>query len=135
MLFLRLKRYEYICVCFISNTFVPNTRKKVKIKKKNLNLTYRLNPFPNKPFYLCVCSIILLKTLWEKKKLLVASNFAFSHSIFYLFGELSAIFINFRIIVCKLFQFESIKFVVWERVRILIVVTLNIHYIIPSFNH
>ena len=135
MLFLRLNRYEYICVCFISNTFVPNTRKKVKIKKKNLNLTYRLNPFPNKPFYLCVCSIILLKTLWEKKKLLVASNFAFSYSIFYLFGELSAIFINFRIIVCKLFQFESIKFVVWERVRILIVVTLNIHYIIPNFNH
>ena len=28
----------------------------------------------------------LLKTLWEKEKLLVTSNFSFSHSIFYPFG-------------------------------------------------
>ena len=27
-----------------------------------------------------------LKTLWEKEKLLVTSNFSFSHSVFYLFG-------------------------------------------------
>ena len=24
-----------------------------------------LNPFPNKPWFLCVCSASLLKTLWE----------------------------------------------------------------------
>ena len=28
----------------------------------------------------------LLKTLWEKEKLLITSNFSFSHSIFYPFG-------------------------------------------------
>ena len=28
----------------------------------------------------------LLKTLWEKEKLLIKSNFSFSHSVFYLFG-------------------------------------------------
>ena len=28
----------------------------------------------------------LLKTLWEKEKLLVTSNFSFSHSVFYPFG-------------------------------------------------
>ena len=28
----------------------------------------------------------LLKTLWEKEKLLVTSNFSFSRSVFYLFG-------------------------------------------------
>ena len=27
-----------------------------------------------------------LKKLWEKEKLLVTSNFSFSHSVFYLFG-------------------------------------------------
>ena len=30
-----------------------------------------INPFPNKPWFLCACSTHLLKTLWEKEKLLV----------------------------------------------------------------
>ena len=58
------------------------------------------NPFPNKPWFLRVCSTSLLKTLWEKEKLLVTSNFSFSHSVFYKFVEHSAIFINFEIVVC-----------------------------------
>ena len=44
------------------------------------------NPFPNKPWFLRVCSTSLLKTLWEKEKLLVTSNFSFSHIVFYPFG-------------------------------------------------
>ena len=28
-----------------------------------------VNPFPNKPWFLCVCSISLLKTLWEKEEI------------------------------------------------------------------
>ena len=51
-----------------------------------------------------VSAVQVLKTLWEKEKLLVMSNFSFSHSIFYSFGELSAIFIKFEIVVCKLFH-------------------------------
>ena len=54
-----------------------------------------LNPFANKPLFLCVCRTSLLKTLWEKEKLLIMSNFSFSHSVFYPFGELSFIFIKF----------------------------------------
>ena len=54
-----------------------------------------VNPFPNKPWCLHVYSTSLLKTLWEKEKLLVASNFSYSHSVFYPFGELPAIFIKF----------------------------------------
>ena len=34
---------------------------------------YPPNPFPNKPWFLRVCSKSLLKTLWEKEKLLVTS--------------------------------------------------------------
>ena len=64
----------------------------------------RVNPFPNKPWFLRVCSTGLLKTLREKEKLLITSNFSFSHSVFNLFGELSAISIKFKIVVCKVFE-------------------------------
>ena len=76
-----------------------------------------VNSFPNKPWFLRVCNPSLLKTLWEKEKLLITSNFSFSHSVFYPLEELSAIFIKFEIVVCKLFGFGSLKFVVWERVK------------------
>ena len=54
-------------------------------------------------------STSLLKTLWEKKKLLVTSNFFFSHRVFYPFVEISAIFIKLEIVVCKLFQFGPVQ--------------------------
>ena len=68
-----------------------------------------LTPSPNKPWLLRVCSTSLLKTLWEKEKLLVTSNFSFSHSVFYPFGELSAICIKLKIVLCKLFQFGRVQ--------------------------
>ena len=70
-----------------------------------------LNPFPNKPWFLRVCSTSLLKTLSEKKKLLVTSNFFFFFPpVFsYTFRELSAIFIRFKIVVCKVFQFGRVR--------------------------
>ena len=46
------------------------------------------------------------------EKLLVTSNFSFSHSVFYPFEEHSAIFIKFKIFSI----WKSLKFVVWERV-------------------
>ena len=63
------------------------------------------NPFPNESWFLPVCSTSLLKTLWEKEKLLVPSNFSFPHCVSYPFGELSVMFIKFEIVVCKLLQF------------------------------
>ena len=63
----------------------------------------RVNPFPNKPWFLHVCSTSLLKTLQEKENLFVMSNFSFS-PVFYSFGELPAIFIKYELVVCKLFQ-------------------------------
>ena len=63
-----------------------------------------LNSFPDKPLFLRVCSTSLLKTLWEKEKLLLTSNFYFFQSVFYLFGELSAIFIKLKIVICKLLE-------------------------------
>ena len=68
-----------------------------------------VNPFPNNSWFLQVCNKSLLKTLWEKEKLLITSNFSFFHSVFYNFGELSASFIKLRIVVCKLFQFDRVQ--------------------------
>ena len=49
-------------------------------------ISYLFNPCPNKPWFLRVCSTTLLKTLGEKEKLLVTSNFSFSLSVFYSYG-------------------------------------------------
>ena len=72
---------------------------KISMWRKGLTLSQ------TSPGFLRVCSTNLLKTLWEEEKLLVMSNFSFSHSVFCPIRKLSTIFINFEIVVCKLFQF------------------------------
>ena len=62
------------------------------------------NPFQNKPFLLHARSTSLLKTLWEKTKLLVTSNFSFSHSVLYPFRDFSTILIKFEIVVREIFH-------------------------------
>ena len=71
--------------------------------------TVFLNSFPNKAWFLHVGRVSLLKILWEKEKLCVMCNFSFVCSVFYLFGELSAIFIIFKLVICKLFQFGRVQ--------------------------
>ena len=78
------------------------------LQSENKKIIIRLNPFPNKPWFSRVCRTSLLKTPWEKEKLLVTSNFSFSHGVFYPFGELSATFIKFEIVVCKVRQFGRV---------------------------
>ena len=81
------------------------------------NLRRTVNPFPNKPRVLCVCSLSLLKTL-GKKMLLVRSNFFFSNSISI------GIWVNFlpfsshlKLSSATLSVWDYLKFVVWERVK------------------
>ena len=66
------------------------------------------NPVPHNDTFWHPWETSRLKTLWEKEKLLITRNFSFTHSIFYLFKELSDIFIKFKIVVCKLFQFGPV---------------------------
>ena len=72
------------------------------------------NPLPNKPCFLRVCSTSLSKTLWEKEKLLVTSNFSFSHQRF---QHVWRTFCHFHQIKNCLLQtlsvWKSLKFVVW----------------------
>ena len=50
-----------------------------------LDQTTKFNPFPHDTFW-GPWETGLLKTLWEKEKLLVMSNFYFSYSVFYPYG-------------------------------------------------
>ena len=60
------------------------TKEDFKINTENFFVC--LNPFPHNDTFWRLWETCLLKTLWEKEKLLVTSNFSFSHSVFYLFG-------------------------------------------------
>ena len=72
-------------ISFFHNVFYPT---------KDTSYHLSINPFPNKPWFLHVCSMSLLKTPWKKEKLLITSNFSFFHSVFYPLRQLSAIFIK-----------------------------------------
>ena len=77
----------------------------------------RVNPFPSKPWFLCVCNTSLLKTLWEKKKMLVMSNFSFSQCFFYCLENFLSFSSKLKLSSAKTFSLEGLKFVVWERVN------------------
>ena len=67
------------------------------------------NPFPNKPLSLRVGSESLLKTLWEKEKFSSRAISPFPAVFSTFFREVSSIFIELKIVVCKLFQFGRVK--------------------------
>ena len=90
----------------LAENFCKHFGKRINVSPQHSSPPF--NPFPNKPWFLRVCSASFLKTLREKEKLLVTSNFSFSHSVFYSVQELSAIFVRFKIVVCKLFQFGRV---------------------------
>ena len=66
--------------------------------------------FPNKPWFLLhVPAVQVLRKHCEKiEELLATSNFSFSHCVFHLYGDLSAVFIKFEIVVCKLYLFGRV---------------------------
>ena len=68
-----------------------------------------LNPFPNKPWFLCVCSTSLLKTLWEKEKLLVTSNFSFSHCFAIHLESFLPFLSNLKLLSANSFSLEESK--------------------------
>ena len=109
-----LKSFNSNILVVVCSFFEFGTDSKWCIREQvKYNVSYRLsklkptkclvNPFPNKPWFLCICSTNLLKTLREKEKLLRTSNFSFSPSVFYLFFENFLPFSKFEIVICKLF--------------------------------
>ena len=73
------------------------------------------------PVFLRVCIRSLLKTLWKKEKLLIMNNFSFSHCIFHPFLRTFRHFLqNCNCSRQTLSVWNSLQFVVWERVNNLI---------------
>ena len=60
------------------------------------------------PWFLCICSTSLLKTVGKGEIDCLNEQFLFSQSLFHPFEELSSIFIKSEIVVCKLFQCEKV---------------------------
>ena len=90
-----------------ANAFILDKAKlwwRVKQVENQISDKHHYNPFPHKPLFAVK---VFWKKVWEKEKLLVASDFSFSNNVFYLFEELSATFIKFENVVCKLFQFGN----------------------------
>ena len=77
---------------FVSPVRIKQRSYEQTIKDLFIPLRYRgnifqtVNPFPYKPWFSLVCSTSLLKRLCQKEKLLVTSNFSFSHSVYYPFA-------------------------------------------------
>ena len=93
---------------FSHTVFYPFGKLSDIFVKLKITMYKYFNPFPDKPWFLRVCSASLLKTLWEKDKLLVTSNLSFSHRVVHPFGKLSDIFVKLKIVVCKLCQFGRV---------------------------
>ena len=90
-----------------------------------LTIFATFKPFPNKPWFLHVCSTSLLKTAWVKKKLL-NKQFLFFPQCFLPVWKL---FCHFhQIWNCRLQTFsvwKSLKFVFWERFKLLSAIKLG----------
>ena len=68
-----------------------------------------LNPFPNRPWLLRGClQLTSFENTAGKGEIARNEQFSFSRSVFYPSGELFAIFIQFEIVVCKLFQLRRV---------------------------
>ena len=78
---LSFRRFVCLSVCLYlyvtSSVCLPIRRTVIWFVRRSVN------PFPNKQCFLRICITRLLKTPWEKEKLLVTINFSFSHSVFY----------------------------------------------------
>ena len=94
-------------VSFSHNIFYPIRYKLHRLSHLTLSKT--------SSGFLRVCSTSLLKTLWAMEKLLVTSNFSIAHSVFYLNGELCAIFIKFKIVVWILLQFGRVQYLTFGK--------------------
>ena len=75
---------------------------------KSIVVTFYVNPFQNKPWFLLVCSKRLLKNTVGKGEIAHNEQFLLFSQCFLPVEELSAVFIRFEIVVCKLSHFGRV---------------------------
>ena len=77
-----------------------------------------LNPFPNKPWFLRVCSTCHLKTLWGKGEIARYEQFLLFSQYFQQVQKTSCRFHQiWNYHLQTLSVWKGVKFVVWERVK------------------
>ena len=85
---------------------------------KMIQMRPTLTPSQTSPGFYASAVQVFLKTLWENEKLLVTSNFSFSHSAFYPFWRTSYHFhqfLNCRLQILSVWK--CLKSVIWETVK------------------
>ena len=87
-----------------------------KCKQKTESLTFS----QTKPWFSCVCRTGLLKTLWEMEKLFVTSNFSFSYMFSTRLENFLPFSSNSKCRLLTLSFWKRLKFVVWERVNLVL---------------
>ena len=92
--------------------YTPSTslwgyNEEIAIPKNHVSSGVYFNLIQNKPWFLHVCSTSVLKTLWEKEKLFVMSNFCFPHSVFYQFKEFLPFSSNLKLSSSNSFSLEE----------------------------
>ena len=83
-------------------------------------LSFRYYPFPKQTLeklLIHVCHTSILKTVWEKEKLLATSNFSFSQCFLPLCRTLHHLHENKNCCLQTLSVWKSPEFVVWRRVK------------------
>ena len=103
-----------------------NVQFAVKRTYHSLSVGKSINPFPNKPWFLRVCSKYLLKTLWEKEKLLYLAISHFPSVFSTHLDNFLQLSMQFTIVVCKLFEFGIVQNLSF---------TLDLYPRIPTFNN
>ena len=68
----------------------------------------QFKPFPNKPWFLTCLQHKTFENTVGKGEIAHNEHFSFTHSVFYPLGDLSAIFVKFEIVGCKLFQLRRV---------------------------
>ena len=117
MLFLHLSFFFLIrmsSVKYLIHLIFFLDRIKTSFLSSIITIINSFDPFPNKPWFLHVCSTSLLKT-HGKGEIVCNEQFLLFHQCF-LYVTLSAIFITiYNCLLQTLSVWKSLKFVVWER--------------------
>ena len=76
---------------------------------KLISVNAKFNSLPHSPDFKRPCIRSLLKTLWEKEKLLVVSISSFSNTVFYTFQNKFQVFSHIYCVLCKCFTFGLVQ--------------------------
>ena len=108
---------HYMINSWIRVNFHKDFRRPFSPSGKKVNprtRTLPVKPFPQDPWFLRPYKRRLLKTSWEKEKMLVTSIFSFFHNIFFFIKDINHYLSNIRFDVCKCFQYgQCLTCVVW----------------------